>query len=246
MGFGGSHPGRRVAQARAAAQAFRPAFTHWGNALAAIVIAPACASCGSVLESPVAGPVCGGCWSAIPPAPLSWRTPSASIPVDSAGVYDGMLRNIIHSWKFERRQSLARPLAALLVDRCPQALEGCEVAVPVPMTPWRKWRRGFNQADDLAGRLGVPVSRALSRWRPRPAQSTLPSSRRRSNLETSVFVPRWRSRAVLGRAVLLVDDVVTTGATIDACAAALGDAGAADVRAITVARTMLRGSAGQG
>jgi len=233
MGLRGTHPGRAVAQA------FRPAI----DALAAIVIAPACASCGCVLESPVAGPVCDRCWAAVPPAPLSWRTPASSIRVDSAGVYDGTLRNIIHCWKFERRQSLARPLARVVVERCAPSLTECDVAVPVPMTPWRKWRRGFNQADDLARRLGVPVSRALSRWRPRPAQSTLPSSRRWSNLETSVFVPAWRREAVRGRRVLVVDDVVTTGATLEACAAALREAGASEVRAIAVARTMLRGSA---
>jgi len=245
MGLGGSHPGCRVGSSSGSSAQFGTANSNWNwaDSLAAIVLAPACAACGAVLESPIAGSVCGRCWDSIPPAPLSWRTP-AGISVDSAGAYDGTLKNIVHAWKFERRQSLARPLAALLVDRCPQALEGCELAVPVPMTPWRKWRRGFNQAEDLASRLGVPVSRALSRWRPRPAQSTLPSSRRRSNLETSVFVPRWRRPAVLGRAVLLVDDVVTTGATIDACAEALGEGGAADVRAVTVARTMLRSSAG--
>ena len=74
----------------------------------------------------------------------------------------------------------------------------------------------------------------------RPAQSTLPSSRRRINLEASVFVPAWRRASLRDRVVLLVDDVVTTGATIDTCAQALREAGAADVRAVTVARTLLK------
>lgn len=236
MGIGGAHSGRGIAQARAVAQAFRPAF----DALAAIVLAPACASCGAVLEAPASGPICEACWSSIPSVPHVWRAADGRIDVHAAAAYDGTLRNIIHAWKFERRQSLARPLARLVRDRCAGAIAGADIAVPVPMTPWRKWRRGFNQAEDLAARLGVPRVRALARWRPRPAQATLPSARRRVNLETSVFVPRWRTAAVRGRIVLLVDDVVTTGATIEACAAALGEAGAVEVRAVTVARTMLK------
>ena len=114
------------------------------------------------------------------------------------------------------------------------------LAVPVPMTPWRRLRRGFNQAEDLAAHLGVRRAGVLARWRPRPAQSTLPSTRRRVNLEAAVFVPAWQRRRVRGRAILLVDDVVTTGATLAVCAAALREAGAADVRAVTVARTLLK------
>lgn len=212
------------------------------NAAMAFVIAPACASCGAVLDAPLAGPVCAACWAAVPPVPLPWRIPESTAvdAVMSAGAYDGALKNIIHAWKFERRQGLARPLARLVRERCGDAFEGVDVAVPVPMTPWRRWHRGFNQAEDLAAHLGLPTARALARWRPRPAQSTLPSSRRRLNLEASVLVPSWRRRAVQGRVVLVVDDVVTTGATIEACAAALREAGAADVRAVTVARTLLK------
>ncbi|HEX6323431.1 MAG TPA: ComF family protein [Vicinamibacterales bacterium] len=195
-----------------------------------------------MLERPLAGPVCPACWASVPPLALTWRIPDSTAvgAVASAGAYDGSLRNIIHAWKFERRQGLARPLARLVRERCGAALEGVDVAVPVPMTPWRRWRRGFNQAEDLATHLGLPSSRALARWRPRPAQSTLSSSRRRLNLEAAVFVPSWRRRAVQGRAVLLVDDVVTTGATLETCARALREGGAADVRAVTVARTLLR------
>lgn len=212
------------------------------NAALALVIAPACAACGSVLEEPLGGPVCAACWSAAVIGPLWWRAPSDS-PLDgvmSAGPYDGTLRDIIHAWKFERRQSLSRPLAALVCRHCAPLLEGADVVAPVPMTPWRKWRRGFNQADDLARRLGRPCTPLLARWRPRPAQSSLPSSLRRGNLDESILVLPWRRPAIGGRVVVLVDDVVTTGATLDACAAALKQAGAKEVRAVTVAQTRLR------
>ena len=213
------------------------------NAALSMVIAPACASCGSVLDEPLRGPVCPACWAAVVTTPLSWRPPSESSALDavmSAGPYDGVLRDIIHAWKFEARQSLARPLAQMLARQCATLLEGADMAAPVPMTPWRKWRRGFNQAEDLARGLGVPHRRLLARWRPRPAQSSLPSSLRRSNLQASIVVPPWRRRQIDGRVIVLVDDVVTTGATLEACASALKQAGAKEVRAVTVALTPLR------
>ena len=222
MGFGGAHSGQRLI-----------------DGALALFLAPACASCAAVLESPLSGPICDECWRAVPPAASPWQTPGG-VRVDAAAPYDGSLRNIIHAWKFECRQSLARPLAHLVRERCGAALADVDLAVPVPMTPWRRWRRGFNQAEDLAKALGPRRSRALARWRPRPAQATLHVDERRVNLSAAISVPRWQRGRVRGRVVLLVDDVVTTGATLDACASALVDAGAADVRAVAVARTLLK------
>ena len=212
------------------------------DAVMAVVFAPACASCASVLESPLDGPVCSACWRGIGPLPLPWvpPPPSAIDAAAAAAAFDGTLRNIIHAWKFERRQTLGGPLAAIVRDRCASTLAGADVAVPVPITPWRRWHRGFNQAEDLARGLGLPVAGALARWRPRPAQVTLPSRLRRHNLDTSIFVLPHRRTRVAGRIVVLVDDVVTTGATLEACAAALKEAGAAEVRAVTAAQTLLR------
>jgi ComF family protein len=238
MGIGGENSGRGVAQAWVA-QGFSPAFTNAANAALAVLIAPACASCVSVLDAPLSGPICPSCWASIPAMPVPWRTPGG-VQVLSAAAYDGSLRNIVHAWKFERRQGLARPLARLLHQRCGDALRDIDLVVPVPMTPWRRWLRGFNQADDLAARLDLPRRRALARWRPRRAQAMLHVSERRVNLEGAIAVPRWHRRALEGRRVLLVDDVVTTGATLDACAAALRDAGAAHVSAVTIARTLLK------
>ena len=212
------------------------------NAVMAMAFAPACASCAVVLDEPLAGPICETCWSGIPPFPLAWRPDSTSAldAAMAAAPYDGPLRDIIHAWKFEGRQQLARRLGAITRERCATVIDGAELAVPVPMTPWRRWRRGFNQAGDLARHLGVPVAHPLMRWRPRPAQASLPSHLRRRNLSGSVLFWPHRHAAVRGRIVLLVDDVVTTGATLEACAVALKDAGAGEVRAVTVARTLLK------
>jgi ComF family protein len=120
-------------------------------------------------------------------------------------------------------------------------LRDADASVPVPLHPWRRMRRGFNQADDLARRLGVPILRALWRVRATVPQTGLKAAARRRNVRhafgLSPFLSRERRHRLLeGRIVVLVDDVRTTGATLEACAAALKGAGAREVRALTVAR----------
>lgn len=156
-------------------------------------------------------------------------------------------------------------------DRAGDLLNGVDVAVPVPLH-WRRERaRGFNQAADLAHALGLPVLHALRRVRATKAQADLPAARRHKNVRDAFALrkPRWvvRVRATpagegvsanavkgpLGRVVdvrsalrdacvLLVDDVSTTGATLDACARVLKAAGAREVRALTAARVVTRPS----
>jgi competence protein ComFC len=123
-------------------------------------------------------------------------------------------------------------------------LEGADAVVPVPLHPLRSVRRGFNQADDLARQLGRPVWRALRRRRHGPPQASLAAADRHTNLEAAFTISRaWslrarmRGRTLSGRTLVLVDDVMTTGDTIDACSRVLLAAGAAEVRALTAART---------
>jgi ComF family protein len=231
-----------------------------------VALAPACAACGRVLESPLGGPVCRGCWAAVAPVvppiciacgdPLpSWRVlsaaggrcprcrrrPPACDAALAAGEYEGRLREIVHAFKYDGRRSLAAPLAALMRDRCGVLLEGADVAVPVPLHAWRRARRGFNQAEELANGLGLPVRRALRRRRATRAQSGLRPAERRRNVRHA-FELAWFARPadVHDRCVVLVDDVRTTGATLDACARVLKAAGAREVRALTAARAAPR------
>jgi ComF family protein len=159
-------------------------------------------------------------------------------------VYEGSLREIVHAFKYEGRRGLARPLADLVRAAGAEILAGADVVVPVPLHPWRRMRRGFNQADDLARRLPLPIVHALWRLQPTATQTGLSAAARRRNVRDaftiSPILPR-RARAELeGQVAVLVDDVRTTGATLEACAAVLKDAGLREVRALTVASATRR------
>ena len=235
-----------------------------GDALLAVLFAPACAACGRQLERPTRGPVCEACWGSIraltPPLcaacgdPLpTWRTISLPLArcarcrraprhVDCArsiGEYEGALRAIVHAMKYEGRRSLARPLAVLMRERGAAMLAGADAAVPVPLHPSRRRARGFTQAADLARHVGVRVAPALRRVRATAAQAALPAGRRHGNVR-GAFAATRAAAALRGRIVVLIDDVSTTGATLDACARALKACGVREVRALTAARVVTR------
>jgi ComF family protein len=193
-----------------------------------------------VLERPLDGPVCPRCWASV--ARLDARAFQTTL-VDrgrSAGDYEGALRDIIHAFKYDGRRTLASPLGALLREAGRELLHDAACVVPVPLHPWRRLRRGFNQAADLAAALAVPVVHALWRQRVTPPQTGLTAGARRRNVRGAFRVSPLVSRRVMhsmlvDRTVVLVDDVRTTGATLDACAHVLKDAGAKEVRALTLA-----------
>ncbi len=234
------------------------------DALLAVLFAPACAGCNALLDHPTGGPVCSTCWRSILPLtpplcdgcgdPLAtWRTMSMPLArctrcrrtrrhVDRSraiGAYEGALRSIVHALKYDGRRSLAGPLAALMRERGRDLLDGVDAAVAVPLHPSRRRERGFNQAADLARRLRVPVYPALQRIRATSAQSSLPAGRRHGNVRGAFRLTRT-ARRLIGKTVLLVDDVSTTGATLEACARALKEGGVAQVRALTAARVVTR------
>ena len=159
----------------------------------------------------------------------------------SAGVYDGSLRRIVHAFKYDGRRVLAPRLAALMREAGADLLAGADAVIPVPLHPWRALRRGFNQADDLARALGPPVWRVLRRTRHGPPQAALPAARRHANVRAA-FALRldkpWSARRLRNRSVVLVDDVMTTGATLEACARVLTAAGVRRVIALTAARAV--------
>jgi ComF family protein len=162
----------------------------------------------------------------------------------AAGAYEGALRAIVHAYKYEGRRSLAGPLGRLMRSAGGDLLEGARCVVPVPLHAWRRMRRGFNQSTGLARTLGLPVVHALWRTRATIPQTGLTAAARRRNVRNAFRVSpllshRARARWLTGQVVLLVDDVRTTGATLEACAEVLKEAGATEVRALTAARAPL-------
>ena len=141
--------------------------------------------------------------------------------------------------KFRRLDYLGLDLGREMAGLHRAELTGLEVVVPVPLHWLRRLGRGFNQAEEiargLAAELGLPVVAALRRRRPTPHQSRLTRAARLRNLVAAFHVRR--PATIRGRRVLLVDDVATTGSTIEASAAVLRAAGAAEVTALTAGRT---------
>ena len=206
-------------------------------------------ACKTLLDSPTSSCVCPACWAAAILADdgfapsRAWTTAHITLGT-SAGRYEGTLREIIHAFKYEGRRSLADPLGRMVRDAGSAILQGCDCVVPVPLHPWRRMRRGFNQARDLAKRLERPVVDGLWRIRPTRSQMALNANARRSNVRGAFVVSPFacgarlygvRSPLLEDRSVVLVDDVRTTGATLDECAKVLLVAGAREVKALTVA-----------
>ena len=226
----------------------------------ALVFPSACPGCGRDVERPTRGPLCLACWRAIPRhrgplcacgfplpagvAPPCGRCRRGLAPFArgaSLGPYEGTLRLLVHELKFHGRRRVAERLAEALLGEAAvrRALQGAEVVVPVPLHPRRRRERGFNQSGLIAHALARPaglrvVEDALARRQDTPPQTGLSAAGRRANV-AHAFVVRRRP-AVAGRIVVLVDDVLTTGATARACARALRAAGASEVRLVTAAR----------
>ena len=156
--------------------------------------------------------------------------------------YQGELRAIIHAFKYDGRRSLAQPLGRLLRDAGRAVLTGADLVVPVPLHPWKRLQRGFNQSADLAQRLDLPVCCVLCRSRATLPQAGLTPGQRRRNVAGAFALAPWPwpspRAAIAGRTLVLVDDVMTTGATLDACARLLKRAGAREVRTLTLARAL--------
>jgi ComF family protein len=199
--------------------------------LLGLLVPPRCALCGRGCSS--RAQLCEACRLRL--ARLSPR-PAAIPGIDrawSAAPYEGAVRELVIALKFGARVGLARPAAAAIAAGAPPDLLAGAI-VPVPPAPWRRRRRGFDAAEVLAGALaaqsGLPVCRCLRR-----AQGSRQVGRPRE--QRLADPPRiWVAGAVPEVAVL-IDDVLTTGATLAACARALRAQGAIRVGALTFARS---------
>ena len=195
--------------------------------------APYCTCCAVPLQPDHRGPACLACICS-PPRFTTARAAGLYLPV-ALGL--NPLATAVHRLKYERRRQLAAPLGGLLAERFPFGED--VLLVPVPLHVTRLRTRGFNQAVLLARSLarhrGLETAlRALARTRATSPQARLPAAARRANLRGAFVV--GRPSLVAGRHVVLIDDVLTTGATANACAEALLDAGVPRVDVYTVGR----------
>lgn len=196
---------------------------------------PQCRTCGYPLPHALPeAPLCGAC-AAEPPA---WDRARAAFR------YDDGSRRLILGFKHADRTDIAPAFGRWLARAGGDLLGDAELIAPVPLHRWRLLRRGYNQAAMLAHALaretGLPVvPDLLQRVRATASQQGLSATARLENVTTRAFrVHPWHRRRPAGRRILLIDDVLTTGATAGACARVLQQAGAAGVDVLTLARVV--------
>jgi ComF family protein len=241
----------------------------WLGPLLDLVFPALCPVCAARSDDADHRPFCRPCWADLPvgvgpgcvlcgepfpglagrlPCDACRRTPPPFAFARAVAAYRDGMRAGIHALKFDRRAVVAAPLGRLLAAAGPACLpappgEWVDALVPVPLHASRRAERGFNQAELLATpcgrRWGVPVlPRALVRARATAPQTELDAEARRANVRGAFAVAR--PAEVRDRRLLLVDDVLTTGATVAAAARALRAAGAAAVGVLVLARVVLR------
>ena len=154
--------------------------------------------------------------------------------------FDGVVRNMIHGLKYADRHDGRRLFARWLSSAGDELLADADLLVPVPLHRWRLLQRRFNQAAILAQELarlrGMPWHPdALARVRRTPQQVGLTRDQRRRNMAAAFQVCASALPAITGRKIVLIDDVITTGATVEACARVLKAAGAFQVDVLAVA-----------
>jgi ComF family protein len=221
-----------------------------------------CAAC----REPVGGEgLCAGCWAklsfiappycerlGIPfpfdpgPGVLSMEAiadPPAYRRARAAVRYDDIARKLVHAFKYGDRLDLAPTMGRWMTNAGRTLLAEADAIVPVPLHWRRQWARRFNQSALLAEVIakaggGAVAHAALRRVKATPQQVGLSQAERAQNVQGAFRVPPAAKGAIAGRRLLLVDDVLTSGATVDACSRALLRAGAAQVDVLVFARVV--------
>jgi len=219
-----------------------------------------CADCALQLK-PIEAPLCFRC--GLPFDPLSQAADicaacrdnryHAAPPIKvlrSVYEFEGPRREAIHRFKYAGKTALANPLALVLAEYLQQAAgrdidaSNLGAIVPVPLHAWRKWRRGYNQstliARELSRFLQIPVYEMLQRPRHTAPQVELSAKERARNIHDAfeINLKMLNALDLLGKPILLIDDVCTTGATLQECARVLQQAGIKTVYALTLARQL--------
>lgn len=241
---------------------------HWGAALVDLVFPPVCLACRRAVETH--GALCPACWSrmrfierpfcerlGLPFAqdlgaegllsPEAIANPPVYARARAAVCFeDGPARSLVHRLKYHDRMEVAGPMGRWMARAGAELLTEADCLAPVPLHRSRLFTRRFNQAAALAEAVsrecGAPVEAlALVRKKRTSPQVGLSKSQRALNLQGAFGVPEDMRDRIAGKRVVLVDDVITTGATANAAARALRRAGAADVDVLAFARVVASG-----
>ena len=247
-------------------RSFRRGVAACGSALGLIrdtALPPTCLACRVPLADE--GGLCAACWAKLSfitrpycerlgvpfASDLGAGTLSAAAIADppaygrarAVARYDDVARRLVQALKFADRGDLAGPLGAMMARAGAELLADAEALVPVPLHWTRLWRRRFNQsallAESIGRARGLPVRNDwLIRRRATPHQIGLKPAERAENVQGAFAVPPAARGELARRRIVLIDDVLTTGATAEACARALTRAGAARVDVLVFARVV--------
>lgn len=228
-----------------------------------VVYPPTCVACGAATGEPHG--LCARCWSGLRfierpfcerlgtpfavdhGAPLLSPAAIADPPVfaraRAVAHYDDVARALVHRLKYGDRPDLAWALGAMMARAGAELLGEADLIVPVPLHPFRLWRRRFNQAMALSRAVAQASGHAcdpflLARVKRTRSQVGLTKAQRRENLQGAFRVPAQAKPKLMEKRVVLVDDVLTTGSTANACARVLLRAGAASVDVLAFARVV--------
>lgn len=196
------------------------------------IASPFCSSCGVPFDTPVGdGEICAACLMQ-PPLFQSAR---------AAMLYNDASKGIILGFKHGDRTHMAHTLAGWMHRAGQEFWAGTDLIIPVPLHRWRLLRRRYNQASMLALSVGnatkIPVAvDGLLRIKPTAKQGHLNRKERQANVKNAFAINPESLALIKGKSVMLIDDVLTTGATLDECSRVLLEAGAKTVRVLTLAR----------
>lgn len=223
-----------------------------------LVYPPQCVTCEAATATPFS--LCVNCWNAMELiarpycerlgtpfqvdfgagmlSPVAIADPPRFDRARAVARHQGTARELVNRLKYGERLDLSRLMAKMMVQAGREVLDDAELLVPVPMYRFRLWRRRYNQAallaNTIAGITGIPVSLdALQRVRHTRPQVGLGRSERQKNLVGAFKVPEQCQNLIAGRRVIVIDDVRTTGSTLNACAHILRKAGAARIDVLT-------------